>query len=74
MMVSSPVSFADVKMSPSAVAAQEQEEDNLTSQEAAKVEASANESWKSSANRNLWLDTLDDECLSSDEEQNDIVS
>ena len=25
-----------------------------------------------SKNRNLWLDTLDDDCLSSDEDQNDL--
>ena len=56
----SPVSFADVNRTASTV-----HEDNLTRR------ASANEGWKSCDNRNLWLDTLDDDCLSSDEDQND---
>ena len=61
----SPVSFADVVNRTSTVVHEDEEED-LTRR------ASANEGWKSCDNsRNLWLDTLDDDCLSSDEDQND---
>lgn len=52
----SPVSFADVASTAG-------EDSKLTRN------TSANEEWKS---RNLWLDTLDDDCLSSDEDQNDL--
>ena len=69
----SPVSFADVNKSALTakevgVVEVEQEEDKLTD------EASANEEWKKIENlsTNLWLDTLDDDCLSSDEDQNDL--
>ena len=64
----SPVSFADVvNRTASTVEAHEEDDDeDLTRR------ASANEGWKSCDNsRNLWLDTLDDDCLSSDEDQND---
>ena len=38
--------------------------------------ASANEEWKSSEDRNLWLDTLDldEDFVTSDEDQNDLES
>ena len=64
----SPVSFADVVNRTSTVVHEDddEEEEDLTRR------ASANEGWKSCDNsRNLWLDTLDDDCLSSDEDQND---
>ena len=63
----SPVSFADVVNRTSTVVHEDDdEEEDLTRR------ASANEGWKSCDNsRNLWLDTLDDDCLSSDEDQND---
>lgn len=56
----SPVSFADV----ASTAAATSQDSKLTRN------TSANEEWKS---RNLWLDTLDDDCLSSDEDQNDLT-
>ena len=34
--------------------------------------ASANEEWKSSEDRNLWLDTLAEDFVTSDEDQNDL--
>ena len=34
--------------------------------------ASANEEWKSSEDRNLWLDTQAEDFVTSDEDQNDL--
>ena len=57
--------FADVKRSASTA-----QDGKLT-----RV-ASANEEWKSSEDRNLWLDTLDldEDFVTSDEDQNDLES
>ena len=53
--------FADVKRSAST--AQDSELTRV---------ASANEEWKSSEDRNLWLDTLAEDFVTSDEDQNDL--
>ena len=68
----SPVSFADVKSSLSRRSASTAEDSDsaLAPPELTRV-ASANEEWKSSEDRNLWLDTLDEDFVTSDEDQND---
>ena len=67
----SPVSFADVSSLRRSASTAEDSDSALTTPELTRV-ASANEEWKSSEDRNLWLDTLDEDFVTSDEDQNDL--